>query len=92
MEAAGLSFSAVRFCSVVAVFFDFQVFPSLSRRWVMESLAWLGLPEGVLRLIAQLYADCESLLFFAGEVVGTVGYTRGINKDAHERQHLCTLH
>lgn len=44
-----LCFSAVRFCSFAAVFFDLKKgFPPLDRRWMLASLARLGIHPGVL--------------------------------------------
>lgn len=53
---------------------------SMGRRWMLEALARLCLPRGMPRLMAQLYADCEPLLLFAGEVVRTLRVTSGIKQ------------
>lgn len=47
----------------------------------MAVLGRAGIPTGIRRIIRQLYADCDSLLLFSGEVVvGEMPITSGIKQ------------
>lgn len=64
-----------------ALFCDFRTaFPSLARAWMMAVLVRTGIPEHIMRVIRQLYAECDSLLLFAGEVVAAMTVTSGIKQ------------
>lgn len=77
-----LSFSAVRLRTASAVLFDFRhAFPWLSRQWLLPALTRLEILCGVLRLISQLFADCEPCFLFVQDG-GAQGHQRKKNKVA----------
>lgn len=80
-----MSFLGERFRNVAAVCVGSKnALPTLSRRWMMESLARLGIPSGVLRLMLQLCSDYEFLLLFAGEVADDRRYECNLPGPPHE--------
>lgn len=81
LEAAMLSYSGMRQRSAAAILVDFRTaFPALSRRWLLKVLRAMGMPLGMVRVVEQLYINCECMLVFSGEVVGTMAITSGIKQ------------
>lgn len=87
-----IAYSGMRHRTAAWLFFDFQTAcPSLARRWLMAVLSCMRVPWHIRRIIEQLYADCESLLLFAGEVVGRITVTSGIKQGCPMRGTLFAL-
>lgn len=76
-----ISYSGWRQRSAAAIFFDFRTaFPSLSRCWLIRVLRGMHVPCGVARAVAEMYANCDSMLLIGGVLVGDVAITSGIKQ------------
>lgn len=78
-ESGMLSFLAMRARSVAALLPTWRApFPSLSRRWIVSSLAALEVPPGVLRFMFLLDIDYPSFILFSGAVAWSIDVTSGV--------------